>query len=80
MSNNITKGLAQALEAYEKGVGLEALGCTLSAALCAVSARISSEAVQVWPVETPFIEGEVHVVLGPDDDIIDRQYKNIQMQ
>jgi len=71
MSNEKLMLLAEALEGYEKAVGIEALGKVLAEALCAVSARRSGDNPQIWSVDTDFVEGEVHVVFGPGQSIID---------
>ncbi len=63
--------LAEALEGYEKAVGVEALGQVLADFLCAVSARRSGDNPQIWSVDADFVEGEVRVVFGPGQSIID---------
>ena len=64
--------LAQALEAVESEEGLESLGSLLASTLCAVSARLSSENPQIWNVSHGYVEGEVHVVFGPGQDLLKR--------
>ena len=72
MSTENMKKLAEALESIEQNDGLDILATTLAECLCSIVARRSADNPQVIPVKTDFVEGEVHVVFGPGDSILNK--------
>lgn len=73
MTNKAIAKFAKVMEDTESEIGVEALGDLLAKCLCAVTARVSNQNIKVWPVSTGFVEGEVHVVFGPGDELLNKK-------
>ena len=72
MNSDNRQQLGAVLQSIEKEGGLDLLATTLSECLCAVAARRSADNPQVITVNTGFVEGEVHVVFGPGNSVLDK--------